>query len=156
MKKKKKYNQKNPKKDRKEQQKPIFEGKIVEPMKDILFHVCLDDTNEIILGYLSGNMRRNRKRVMLGDKVLIEVLEDNYKKGRIISRLLPVPTSDSQTSMEQIKDDQQVKDPSELSKDTEITNIISSNAPQSSDQEERRQEKRNTNDKNSTNRDLVD
>nr|YP_010291386.1 translation initiation factor 1 [Juncus tenuis]ULQ67049.1 translation initiation factor 1 [Juncus tenuis] len=156
MKKKKKYNQKNPKKDRKEQQKPIFEGKIVEPMKDILFHVCLDDTNEIILGYLSGNMRRNRIRVMLGDKVLIEVLEDNYKKGRIISRLLPVPTSDPQTSVEQIKDDPQVKDPSELSKDTEITNIISSNPPQSSDQEERRKEKRNTNDKNSNNQDLVD
>nr|YP_010291053.1 translation initiation factor 1 [Juncus bufonius]ULQ66643.1 translation initiation factor 1 [Juncus bufonius] len=110
---------------------------------------------------------------MLGDRVLIEVLEENNQKGRIIARLLRTPTSppprfleiremrarktsDLQTSMEQIKNDEQVKDPSELSKDTEITNTISSNSSQSSDKEERRQEKRNTNDKNSTKSDLGD
>ena len=153
---KKNYNQNDFGKDnrREKQNKPLYEGKVVDPMKDILLHVKLDHNNEIILGYLSGNLRRHRIRVVSGDKVLVEIMDPSSKKGRIVSRLPRRPIPSSQTSMEQIKDDEQVKEPSESSEDTETTNTISSNSIQPSDQEEEKQ-KRDTKDKNS-NQDLAD
>lgn len=167
-----------PSKDRKVNNKPTFEGKIVPPIKNILLHVCLDYNNETVLGYLSGNLRRNRIEVCDGDKVLIELPESTSKKGRIIYRLTPrrVPSANQQTfmeqlendQMEQLEDDQQVKEPSESSKDTETTNTITnnplqpsettntitSNPLQPSDQEERRKEKRHS--KNKIKRDSKD
>jgi translation initiation factor IF-1 len=121
-------------------------------MRDILFHVCLDHNNEIVLGYLSGNMRRNHIQVVLGDKVLIELPESNCKKGRIVYRLTRrrVPSPNQQTFMEQLEDDQQVKEPSESSKDTETQNQRSSNSLQPSDQEEKKKEKRRRRSKQSS------
>ncbi len=60
-------------------------GIVEEAMPNTLFRVRLDDDN-LIIAYLSGKMRMNRIKVLIGDKV--EVLIDPYGgKGRILKRL---------------------------------------------------------------------
>lgn len=61
-------------------------GIVVESLPNIMFKVKLDETGEEILTYLSGKMRLHRIRVLVGDKVLLE-LEPYGGKARIIKRL---------------------------------------------------------------------
>lgn len=61
-------------------------GVIVESLPNIMFKVRLDSTGEEILSYLAGKMRLHRIRVLVGDKVLLE-LEPYGGKARIIKRL---------------------------------------------------------------------
>ncbi len=69
-------------------------GVVVESLPNIMFRVKLDPStgsgqaseDEIILTYLSGKMRLHRIRVLVGDKVLLE-LEPYGGKARIIKRL---------------------------------------------------------------------
>lgn len=61
-------------------------GVVVESLPNIMFKVALDETGEEILTYLSGKMRLHRIRVLVGDKVIMEM--DPYGgKARIIKRL---------------------------------------------------------------------
>jgi len=58
---------------------------VVEALPNTMFRVALDDGQEII-AYLSGKMRMNRIKVLIGDKV--EILTDPYGgKARIVRRL---------------------------------------------------------------------
>ncbi|MCA9356394.1 translation initiation factor IF-1 [Candidatus Nomurabacteria bacterium] len=58
---------------------------VVEALPNTMFRVSLDDGQEII-AYLSGKMRMNRIKVLVGDKV--EILPDPYGgKARIVRRL---------------------------------------------------------------------
>lgn len=70
------------------QQKQELErtGVVVESLPNIMFKVKLDQDGEEILTYLSGKMRLHRIRVLVGDKVLLE-LEPYGGKARIIKRL---------------------------------------------------------------------
>ena len=61
-------------------------GVVVESLPNIMFRVKLDEGDEEILSYLSGKMRLHRIRVLVGDKVLLE-LEPYGGKARIIKRL---------------------------------------------------------------------
>ena len=69
-------------------------GVVVESLPNIMFRVKLDslaasevsEEEEIILAYLSGKMRLHRIRVLVGDRVLLE-LEPYGGKARIIKRL---------------------------------------------------------------------
>ncbi|MFZ2763534.1 MAG: translation initiation factor IF-1 [Minisyncoccia bacterium] len=61
-------------------------GVIVESLPNIMFRVKIDGTDEELLSYLSGKMRLHRIRVLVGDKVLLE-LEPYGGKARIIKRL---------------------------------------------------------------------
>jgi translation initiation factor IF-1 len=68
-------------------------GVVVESLPNIMFRVQVDPSteeasgsNEPILAYLSGKMRLHRIRVLVGDKVLME-LEPYGGKARIIKRL---------------------------------------------------------------------
>ena len=59
-------------------------GVVVESMPNTTFKVRFGN-NEEKLTYLSGKMRKNRIKVVLGDKVTVEL--DKYGgKGRIIKR----------------------------------------------------------------------
>jgi translation initiation factor IF-1 len=61
-------------------------GTIIEALPNALFRVQIKGTDEVILAYLSGKMRLNRIKVLIGDSV--EVLIDKYGgKGRIITRI---------------------------------------------------------------------
>lgn len=67
-------------------QKQIVLGRVVEALPNTFFKVVREDTQEEIMTYLSGKMRLNRIRVLVGDKVEVEI--DQYGgKGRIGKRL---------------------------------------------------------------------
>ncbi len=61
-------------------------GVVVESLPNIMFKVKLDETGEEILTYLAGKMRLHRIRVLVGDKVIME-MEPYGGKARIIKRL---------------------------------------------------------------------
>jgi translation initiation factor IF-1 len=60
-------------------------GVVTEALPSTLFRVQMEDEKEI-LAYLSGKMRMNRIKVLIGDKVEI-VLDPYGGKGRIVKRL---------------------------------------------------------------------
>ncbi len=60
-------------------------GVVTEALPDTLFKVKLQDGTEL-LSFLAGKMRMHRIRVLIGDKVTVEI--DPYGgKGRITKRL---------------------------------------------------------------------
>ncbi len=61
-------------------------GTIIEALPNIMFKVQIDGDEETTLSYLSGKMRLHRIRVLVGDRVLLE-LEPYGGKARIIKRL---------------------------------------------------------------------
>ena len=63
----------------------LVEGRVVEALPSTLFRVQASNGKEI-LSYLGGRMRVNKIKVLVGDKVSVQV--DPYGgKGRIIKRL---------------------------------------------------------------------
>lgn len=63
----------------------LKEGIILEALPNTMFRVQVD-AETLVLAYLSGKMRMNRIKVLIGDKVQLEV--DQYgKRGRITRRL---------------------------------------------------------------------
>jgi translation initiation factor IF-1 len=61
------------------------EGTVVEALPNGMFRVELENGN-IVLGYLSGKIRKFRIRVLNGDRVLIELSPYDLNKGRIVYR----------------------------------------------------------------------
>jgi translation initiation factor IF-1 len=61
-------------------------GVVVEALPNIMFKVQLEGDEEPVLSYLSGKMRLHRIRVLVGDKVVLEI--DPYGgKAKIVKRL---------------------------------------------------------------------
>lgn len=63
-----------------------FEGTVTEVMAGGLFRVKLDSGVEI-LAHLAGKMRKYRIRIVLGDKVKVEVSPYDLTRGRITYRV---------------------------------------------------------------------
>ncbi|TSD02521.1 MAG: translation initiation factor IF-1 [Parcubacteria group bacterium Athens0714_24] len=61
-------------------------GTVIEALPNASFRVRLDDGAEIF-SYLAGKMRMYKIRVLVGDKVKIEMDPYGGTKGRIIQRL---------------------------------------------------------------------
>ena len=61
-------------------------GRIEEVLPNALFRVTVDGTDNQVLAYLSGKMRMNRIRVLVGDRVSL-VLDDQKENARITKRL---------------------------------------------------------------------
>ena len=70
----------------KDQSKILVEGKVVEALPNTQFMVELDNGHRI-LAYLSGRMRKNYIRILLGDSVRVELSEYDLERGRITYRL---------------------------------------------------------------------
>jgi translation initiation factor IF-1 len=62
-----------------------FPGVVIELLPNAMFRVKLDNNHEI-LAHTSGKMRKNRIRVLEGDKVLVEMTPYDLTKGRITYR----------------------------------------------------------------------
>ncbi len=69
----------------KEEDKIQLEGTIVEALPGTQFRVRLDNGHEI-LAYLSGRMRKYYIRILLGDRVRVEVSPYDLSRGRIVYR----------------------------------------------------------------------
>ena len=60
-------------------------GTIVEALKGTKFRVKLENGHEVT-GYLSGKMRRYYIRILLGDRVRLELSPYDLDRGRIVYR----------------------------------------------------------------------
>ncbi len=61
-------------------------GTVIEALPNILFRIVPEGSEKDFLAYLSGKMRMNKIRVLVGDRV--EVTVDPYGgRGRIVRRL---------------------------------------------------------------------
>jgi translation initiation factor IF-1 len=67
------------------QEKLVVEGTIVEALPDTQFRVELDN-GHTVLAYLSGKMRKFYIRVLLGDRVRVELSPYDLERGRIVYR----------------------------------------------------------------------
>lgn len=62
-----------------------FAGTVIEILPNAMFRVKLDN-DHVVLAHTSGKMRKNRIRVLAGDKVTVEVTPYDLTKGRITFR----------------------------------------------------------------------
>lgn len=61
------------------------EGTVIEALPGTQFRVELDNGHEV-LAYLSGKMRRYYIRILLGDRVTLEMSPYDMERGRIVYR----------------------------------------------------------------------
>jgi len=69
----------------KTEEKISIEGTVIEAMPGTQFKVELDNGHEI-LAYLSGKMRKYYIRILLGDRVKVEMSPYDLNRGRITYR----------------------------------------------------------------------
>ncbi len=62
-----------------------FQGIVMELLPNAMFKVKLENDHEI-LAHSSGKMRKNRIRVLAGDKVTVAMTPYDLTKGRITFR----------------------------------------------------------------------
>jgi translation initiation factor IF-1 len=69
----------------KEEGKIQVEGTVIEALPGTQFKVRLDNDHEV-LAYLSGKMRKYYIRILLGDRVRVEMSPYDLSRGRIVYR----------------------------------------------------------------------
>ncbi len=69
----------------KEEEKIRAEGVVVEALPGTQFRVRLDNGHEV-LAYLAGKMRKYYIRILLGDRVAVEMSPYDLSRGRITFR----------------------------------------------------------------------
>ena len=62
-----------------------MEGTVVDTLPNTVFRVELENGHEV-LAYLSGKMRKYYIRILLGDKVQVELSPYDLSRGRITYR----------------------------------------------------------------------
>ena len=63
-----------------------FEGEVMELLPNATFRVRLLANDHEIIAHTAGRMRKNRIRVLAGDKVTCEMTPYDLTKGRITYR----------------------------------------------------------------------
>ncbi|MCD6302035.1 MAG: translation initiation factor IF-1 [Anaerolineae bacterium] len=66
-------------------QKVEVEGTVIEALPNTQFRVKLDSGHEV-LAYISGKMRKYYIRILLGDRVRVELSPYDLTRGRIVYR----------------------------------------------------------------------
>jgi translation initiation factor IF-1 len=67
------------------EEKIEMEGRVVEALPGTMFRVELSSGHPV-LAYLSGKMRKNYIRILLGDRVKVELSPYDLTRGRITYR----------------------------------------------------------------------
>jgi translation initiation factor IF-1 len=62
-----------------------FEGTVMEVLPDSRFRVKLDNGHET-MAYVSGRVKKNRIRIIAGDRVMLEMTPYDLTKSRITFR----------------------------------------------------------------------
>ena len=66
-------------------EKLVTEGKVTEAFPGLKFNVELDNGHDV-LAYLCGKMRKYNIRILLGDRVKLEISPYDIDRGRIVYR----------------------------------------------------------------------
>ncbi len=61
-------------------------GLIIDKQRDACFKVQINNTEHVVFAQISGRMRRNRIRILIGDRVDVEMSPYDLTKGRITYR----------------------------------------------------------------------
>lgn len=61
------------------------EGVIVEALPNATFRIKLPNEH-IVLGHISGKIRKNKIEILIGDKVKVELSPYDLARGRIVYR----------------------------------------------------------------------
>jgi translation initiation factor IF-1 len=61
-------------------------GVVIDKQPNAFFKVQINDSEHVVLASLSGRMRRNRIRILMGDRVDIELSPYDLSRGRITYR----------------------------------------------------------------------
>ncbi|AMA65209.1 Translation initiation factor IF-1 [Candidatus Arsenophonus lipoptenae] len=62
-----------------------MQGIVIDTLPNTMFRVELEN-GHIITAHISGKMRKNYIRILMGDKVTVELTPYDLSKGRIIFR----------------------------------------------------------------------
>jgi len=62
-----------------------LDGEVVDVLPNAMFRVKLPNDN-LVIGHISGKMRQNDIKILLGDTVEIEFSPYDLTKGRIVRR----------------------------------------------------------------------
>lgn len=62
-----------------------MKGQVTEVLPNALFRIKLEN-DFVIIGHISGKMRKNNINVLLGDRVEVEISPYDMTKGRISFR----------------------------------------------------------------------
>jgi translation initiation factor IF-1 len=72
-----------------------YYGTVLDVLRDANFRVQIEEDENhspveqvVCICYLSGLMRKQRKRVSAGDKVLVEFSADSMNKGRVARKIM--------------------------------------------------------------------
>jgi len=61
-------------------------GVVVDKQPNAFFKVKLNDSDHIVFATISGRMRRKRIRILMGDRVDVELSPYDLTRGRIVYR----------------------------------------------------------------------
>ena len=62
------------------------EGLVVDKLPNAFFRVRLENSEHIVLAQISGKVRRNHIRILMGDRVSVEMSPYDLSRGRITYR----------------------------------------------------------------------
>jgi translation initiation factor IF-1 len=62
------------------------QGIIIDKQPNAFFKVQLDNSDHVVLAAISGKMRKNRIRILVGDRVSVEMSPYDLSRGRITYR----------------------------------------------------------------------
>ena len=62
-----------------------FKGKVIDLLPNAMFRVQLEN-GHTVTAHTAGKLRKNRRRVLQGDNVTVEMTPYDLTKGRIIFR----------------------------------------------------------------------
>jgi len=62
------------------------EGVIIDKQPNAFFKVQLDNIQHVVLAAISGKMRKHRIRILVGDRVSVELSPYDLTRGRITYR----------------------------------------------------------------------
>ena len=63
-----------------------MEGEVVEILPNAMFRVLVDGQEKPVIGVISGKMRQHNIKILLGDRVEIELSVYDLTRGRITRR----------------------------------------------------------------------
>jgi translation initiation factor IF-1 len=63
----------------------VVDGKVIEVLPNATFRVELDN-GHVVLCHISGKMRMHYIKILLGDRVTVEITPYSLDKGRITHR----------------------------------------------------------------------
>ena len=62
------------------------EGVVIDKQPNAFFKIRLNNSEHVVLAQISGKMRKNRIRILMGDRVSVELSPYDLSRGRITYR----------------------------------------------------------------------